>query len=173
MNEACRDCASSALAPSFALEVRAAAQSAVPEGMFLRRDRREALYVAGFTRPEGAAPDGWQAALAAAGFLLAPRGNLTALTPGPAWLDRLEGRYPQPPDGLCASLRRFAGAPADDAALSLFAAGLKCLETAEDGRLYEKRLRQRAAVCLREGYSGGGLYACALLAHLLRADPHD
>ena len=43
------------------------------------------------------------------------------------------------------------------------------LESGEGGDLYEKSLRQRAAVCLRsEG--GGGLYACALILYLLKGE---
>lgn len=67
-------------------------------------------------------------------------------------------------DGMACSLVRFRDAPADREVVSLFTEGIKILEVpAEKGYLmYDKRVRQAAAVALRTG-NGGGLYACALV----------
>jgi len=144
---------------SFAAEMRAAARALLPGGAFLRRDRGAALYVA------NAPGIDW----AAAGFLCREAGNLAFLTPGPVWLYRLEARFPQPPDRLCASFRRFRGEP-DPEALGLFAAGAKALDGGSCDARYDQRLRQRAAVCLREHLPGGGLYACALVRYLIEKE---
>ena len=145
---------------SFAGAIRAAARALLPEGAFLRRDRGGALYVTDAPR-FGKAVD-W----AGAGLICREDGRLAFLTPGPVWLRRLEDLYPEPPDHLCAMLRRFGGPP-DDAALELFAAGVKLLDGEARDAGYDRRLRQRAAVCLREHLPGGGLYACALVGHLM------
>lgn len=144
---------------NFAAEMRASARALLPAGAFLRRDRGNALYVA------NAPGIDW----AAAGFLCREDGGLAHLTPGPAWLSRLEALYPEPPDPLCASLRRFRGEP-DPAALALFAAGMKILDGGTCDVKYDQRLRQRAAVCLREHLPGGGLYACALVRNLIEKE---
>jgi len=144
---------------SFAAEVRGAATALLGAGAFLRRDRGAALYVTNATGID------W----AAAGFICREAGGLAFLTPGPAWLRRLEERYPEPPDDLCASFRRFQGEP-DPEALSLFAGGVKALDGGRYDAKYGQRLRQRAAVCLREHLPGGGLYACALVNHLMEKE---
>lgn len=138
----------------FAMEMRRAAQALLPKGAFLRRDRGDALYVTDAPR-RGAEID-W----GAAGFLCREEGGLACLTPGPAWLERLAARYPEPPDFLCASLRRVDGDP-DEATLRLFARIMKALDGGPVDPNCEKALRQRAAVCLREK-RGGGLYACGV-----------
>ena len=48
-------------------------------------------------------------------------------------------------------------------AVALFAAGVRLLECADvhERRVYDRRVRQLAAVCLRS--SSGGAYACALI----------
>ena len=66
---------------------------------------------------------------------------------------------------------RFAGREIEAESLALFAAGARVLDgDADDGR-FERRLRQRAAACLRAqnpASHGGGLYVCALLNHLIK-----
>ena len=156
---------------SFALKLRQAARAALPEGAFLHRDRGEGLFVTDAPRRE---PGGrWRAALSEAGFILSEDGGLARLSPAPAWLNRLEARYPEPPDALCASLQRFAGEPPEPESLALFALGARALDGEDDHGRFERQLRQRAAACLRLNRTqstrhGGGLYACALLAHIIK-----
>ena len=152
--------------------LRAAASAALPEGAFLRRDRGDALFVTDAPRlcPEG----DWPAALAGAGFACARSGGLLRLVPDARWLMRLEADQPEPPDDLCASLRRFRGIEPEAESLRLFALGAKCLDGGADAARFDRLLRQRTAVCLRlnamnpeKPPCGGGLYACALLDYAL------
>lgn len=147
---------------SFASQVRGAARALLPEGAFLRRDRGEALFVTDAPRFGGSVD--W----AGAGFLCRA-GHLARLTPGPEWLYRLEGSCPEPPDALSTSFQRFSG-DIDVEALSLFAEGMKALDGGTWDAKYDRRLRQRAAVCLRERLPGGGLYACALVRYLIEKE---
>lgn len=150
--------------------LRAAARAALPEGAFLRRDRGEALFVtdAPRLRPEAACAQ----ALRGAGFFCERRDRLLCLSPGPEWLVRLEADHPDPPDAFSRSLFRFAGLAPEEESLCLFALGARILDgDADDGR-FERRLRQRTATCLRlntpTNPCGGGLYACALLRHIIK-----
>ena len=153
--------------------LREAVAARLPEGAFLRRDRGEALFVTDAPRRR---PDAdWSAALAGAGFACAEEAGLLRISPDAPWLARLEAAYPEPPDPFCASLRRFAGLPPEAESLRLFALGARALDGGEDGARFERLLRQRTAVCLRENRihprsspRGGGLYACALLTHILK-----
>lgn len=147
----------------FPARLRGAARALLPENAFLRRDRGAALYITDAPR-RGACPD-W----ASAGFIAREANGLVRLTPGPVWLERLEAEYPGPPDRLSESLSRFRGAP-DEAALALFALGVRCLEAGDDPTEYEGRLRRRAAVCLREHLPGGGLYACGILRYIIEKE---
>ena len=151
----------------FAHTLRRAAEALLPPGAFLRRDRGAALYVT--DAPRMAVPGGAAADWAAAGFLHGERGGLMVLTPSEKWLRRLEETFVEPPDFLCASFRRFAGRP-DMEALRLFARGVKALDGGADDPRYARLLRQRAAVCLREHLPGGGLYACALVNHMIEKE---
>lgn len=148
---------------SFAAELRQAALGLLPEGAFLRRDRGAALYVTDAPRRGGTAD--WRSA----GFLCREAGGLLRLTPDDRWLRRLEALYPEPPDPLCAALKRFSG-PVDPEVLRLFARGVKPLDGGADDPLYDRALRRRAALCLRTHDPGGGLYACALLNHLIEKE---
>ena len=147
------------MADAFAAALRAAARAALPSGAFLRRDRGEALYVT--DAPRRQSPEAWLDAVRAAGFECRIEGGLACLTPGAVWLQRLEAAYPEPPDAFCAAFRRFEGPP-DAEALRLFAMAMKPLDGGAPDPMYEKKLRQRAAVALRRHETGGGLYACAL-----------
>ena len=153
----------------FADELRSAAALRLPEGAFLRRDRGDALYATDAPRR---APDAdWQGRFEAAGFECAVAGGLARLTPGERWLQALAARYPEPPDLFCASLARFDGGGPGPEALRLFAMGVKALEGAGDPAAFDRALRQRAAQCLRDArQSGAGLYACALLDHLIERE---
>lgn len=147
----------------FAAELRFAAARRLPNGAFLHRDRGDALYVT--NAPRFDADVDWSAT----GFAWREADGLVYLTPGPAWLMRLESRYPDPPDPLCAAFRRFTG-EVDADALRLFARAMKRLDGGPDDARFSRDLRQRAAVCLREHRSGGGLYACALANHLIEKE---
>lgn len=152
--------------------LRAAASAALPAGAFLRRDRGDALFVTDAPRlyPEA----DWPVVLAGAGFACTQSGGLLRLVPDAGWLRRLEADQPEPPDDLCASLRRFRGIEPEAQSLRLFALGAKCLEVGADAANFDRLLRQRTAVCLRlnalnpeKPPRGGGLYACALLDYAL------
>lgn len=147
----------------FAAALRRAARQLLPTGAFLRRDRGDALYVT--DAPRRSAAVDWSAA----GFVCREAGGLAYLTPDAVWLQRLEALYPDPPDALCQSFRRFTGPP-DAEALRLFARGMKALEAGAHDPGYARELRQHAAVCLREHLPGGGLYACALANHLIEKE---
>ena len=157
----------------------------LPENAMLREDRGDGLYITDALRR---APDcGAISELAHAGFetLALPSGGgmgvagseeadtararpaLVAIRPGVAWLGALAAACPDPPDALCASLMRFNTA-AESESLALFAQGVKARSARALPRRresFDRALRQRAAVCLREG-GGGGLNACALLLAL-------
>ena len=151
---------------SFALELRQAALSMLPEGAFLRRDRGAALYVTDAPR-RGGIVGGDET-----GLLCRIGADLAYLTPGAPWFKRLEALYPEPPDFLCASLRRFDGPP-DGEALRLFARAMKRLDGGPGDPRYSRLLRQRAAVCLRERLPGGGLYACALANYIIEKERYS
>lgn len=160
---------------AFASALRGAARAALPEGAFLRRDRGDALFVSDAPRLCPGAD--LAEALSRAGFRCAIDGGLARLYPGEIWLTRLEAEFPEPPDALCRSLRLFAALPPEEESLRLFTLGLRALDGEACAALYDRRLRQRAAQCLRLNRTGpqspargGGLYACALLASLLKED---
>ena len=158
---------------SLARILRQAASAPLPEGAFLRRDRGDGLYVT--DAPRICPQMDWSVLLAEAGFYCADANGLLRLWPGESWPARLEAACSDPPDALCRSLIRFRGRSPDGASLRLFALGMRCLDgDSENVRRFDRRLRQRAAECLRlnamnpdDPPCGGGLYACALLAHEL------
>ena len=134
--------------------MRAALRAALPEGAFLKLDRGDALFVTDAPR-RGECPD-W------AGFECEITNGLARLTPGKAWLLALEAEYPEPPDFLCASLRR--GGEPDAEVLKLFAMGLK----KDPG--FGRKLRQTAAARLRKHETLGGLYACGILNYRMERE---
>ena len=144
-------------------EMRRALRALLPAGAFLKRDRGPALFVTDAPM-RGPCPD-W----GTAGFDGIVENGLARLTPGAMWVYRLEERFPEPPDGLCASLARFRGTP-DAPALRLLAAGMKQLDGAPYDPAYGRRLRQLAAVTLREHNARGGLYACGLVNYLIEKE---
>ena len=144
--------------------LRAAVEAQLPPGAFLKRDRGEALFVTDAARR--CPGEDWIARFAQFGFVCRERDGLTFLTPGNAWLARLEDEFPDPPDHLSATLSRFRGIEAEGEILRLFALGVKALDGGESPERFDRLLRQRAAVCLREKV-GGGLYGCALVRILL------
>ncbi len=98
------------------------------------------------------------------GFFCEPRGHFFALTPGEALLEDF-ARWLAPwarRDGLALSLAGLLGVAQEDRRLLI--EGIKLLDLgAKEPSLtaYERRLRQRAAVCLREKRGGDLLAACA------------
>ena len=155
-------------APALAEALRGAARAALPEGAILRLDRGDGLFAACAAR--GAPGADWAGRLAGAGFAAAPAGRLLRVAPGPRWAQALADAWPEPPDFLCRTLKRFDGPP-DGESLALFTLGAKGLFGMPDGD-FARRLRQRAAVCLRAG-GGGGLYACGLLAYLRSSETEE
>ena len=147
----------------FAAELRRAAHGLLPPGAFLRRDRGEALYVT------NAPQKGGLANTTSSDFICHEANGLAHLIPDARWLQRLEALYPDPPDALCATFRRFTG-EIDAEALRLFARGMKALDAGTCDPQFSRDLRQRAAVCLREHLPGGGLYACALALYLMEKE---
>jgi len=109
------------------------------------------------------------------GFLAERRGAFYALTPGWALIEEFAAwaRPKVERDGPCASLMRRSGEEEED--LPLLLAGVKLLDLAAPvsaTRAYEKRVRQRAAVCLRQRSGGGLLWLCLACARLaLGAQP--
>ena len=138
--------------------MRLALSDLLPWGAFLKRDRGSALFVTDAPR-RGACPD-WSSV----GFLAREADGLACLTPDAGWLAQLEARWPEPPDLMCAQLRRGSG-PVDGQVLELFAMGLKILDGGPFDPAFDRRLRQLAAVTLREQRARGGLYACGLVRY--------
>lgn len=121
-----------------------------------RVDRGGALYL-------GAAP--------LPGFDAEARGALYALTPGTALIDAFAhwARQRAAGDTLAASLSGLQGGKEDG--MPLLLEGIKLLELpAAEGALwaYEKRVRQSAAVCLRQRSGGGLLAMCAMCLAIAR-----
>lgn len=138
----------------------------IPGRAFLRRDRDAALFI---TNAPRIAPDpAFENAVREAGFITAEENGLMRISPGPAWLLNLEAEYPAPPDHLSGTLLRFKGEAPVPEAMALFALGLRILD-GDPPDNYEDRLRRCAAVCLRK-HAGGGLYACAVVNHLIRKE---
>ena len=133
-------------------EMRARLRGCLPPRAFLKRDRGDALFVSNVP----AIDPGFSGA---PGFTCTRRGQLMAFLPDASWLTRFEARR-QPPDGFCASLTRFCGAPVARETILLFTRGAKLLELkdAPDAEI---------AVALRGGMDGGGLYALSLIDHML------
>lgn len=143
----------------------------LPPKAFLRRDRLDALYVSNAPRlvPE----KDWIATLKQSGFIAWEENRLLKLLPSSEWLLYLENQYEDPPDFLCKSLIRFKKLPPEYESLKLSVLGIRSIEGDPCARDYEKRLRQRIAVCLRNG-GGGGLYACGILNYIIKEEnPHE
>lgn len=137
-------------------------REALPPRAFLRRDRGEYLFVSNAPTLTGELP-------ALPGFIWELRGPLLAILPDGSWARELE-ICSEPPDQLSQSLMRFRGMEAGRAGLGLLARGWKLADAAATGtgtgaerEDYERGLRRRAALALRGGCDGGGLYAGALL----------
>ena len=146
--------------------LREAALALLPDqkGIFLRCDRGTRLYVTNapaFTDE----PIYW----ASAGFSCEAQGRLLFLLPEDEWIERMDAwlRVRTKPHGLAASLGNASFGEITDEDRALFTEGVKLLEVKGDVRGYEKKVRQRAAVCLREKRGGGTLVVCSLIADYL------
>ena len=154
--------------------LRRAVKEVLPPGAFLKRDRGDALFVT--DAPRHLPNADWTSLLEEEGFTCTAKGDLLALRPMALWMQRLEAEFDTsgPPDDLCRSLLRYRGHIVQPENLRLFVAGTRILDGEMNDGTYEKSLRQQAALCLRYDRlepsivpRGGGLYACALLNHML------
>lgn len=148
-------------------QMRETLSAILPQRAFLRRDRADALYIS--NAPRFDSETDWILSCAEAGFRSKEENGLLRFWPSEAWLKRLEDRFDASPDFLCSTLERFKKLPADEESLYLFALGVRLLDGDNSIIDYEKRLRNRIAVCLRSD-GGGGLYACGLLNHIIKED---
>lgn len=146
--------------------IRRAALSCLPEvrGIFLRCDRGRALYVTNAPALTDKAID-W----AAAGFSARGDGKLIFLMPEENWIHAI-GLWLT--DRTVFQRLRSALMNADfgevlEEDMALFVEGVKLLDMGGDADAYEKRVRQRAAVCLREKRGGGAITVCGLIADFL------
>ena len=150
----------------FAQVIRRAASALLPEKAFLRRDRQDGLFVTNACR---LIPDrDWISVFTHARFIVRDSGGLLRLWPDESWLFQLEEAFSEPPDHLSRTLVRFAGLAPSPESIALFALGVRILD-GDPVHDYESRLRRCAAVALRNA-SGGGLYACSLINHLIRKE---
>lgn len=136
----------------------------LPERAFLRRARGEGLFVTDAPRHTG---EDLCPLLTALHFICEERNGCLTLLPDATVLSGFEQLHPAAPDFFCGTLLRFRTEPPSDEALRLFAAGVRLLEasTEDERRLYVRRAHSLAAISLRTGQ--GGVYACALIAHVL------
>lgn len=130
----------------------------LPERAFLRRARGDAAFISN-------APQWSETDLETHGLQCTQQNGLLLISPSAPFIAGFELNHPDPPDFFCQSLRRLCGRPPCEEAVKLFAVGVRLLEHADENeiRLYDIRVRNLAAVCLRENL--GGAYGCALLAH--------
>ena len=135
-------------------------------GAFLRRDRGGALYATNLPAKQ----KDWEAVAAkleAEGFAVSKSGALLFLAPTLRLADEF-ARWAEKDaiqSELTRQLSKRRGLPVCEAEEACFIAGLKQMELNDRGD-YEKRLRQTAAVALREK-RGGLLYACGLCLDLM------
>lgn len=137
----------------------------LPEGASLRRARGDWLFATDALHRSAEDPS---PRLIGAGFQVQRRGGMLQIRPGPEPIVQFELDAGAPTDDLCRSLLRFRGQSPCADAVALFAVGARLLESADfhETLAYDRRVRQLAALCLRQNL--GGAYACALLDHAIR-----
>ena len=146
--------------------IRRAAEERLKDirGAFLRCDRGNALYVTNVLVRTDEEID-WKAC----GFEAQVRGKMTYLVPDDSQIDAFE-RWAHEQCNAPYLMRSVANAvfsmEAEDT--DLWVRGIKCLEMRGNAAEYEKAVRQRAAVCLRQRRGGGTLALCALIADMMR-----
>ena len=146
--------------------VRQAALEALhgAKGVFLRCDRGNGLYVSNApVRMEK------QADWAEAGFICRSDGRLAFLVPEERWNEALQSWLETRVRAkrLAHMLKNADFGENMEEDMALFIEGIKRLEMRGDAREYERMVRQRAAVCLREKQGGGTLISCALMVDLM------
>ena len=146
--------------------MRQTLRAALPEKAFLKRDRGDALFVTN-------APVFDPTIASNPGFIRTPNGKRMQILPDAGWISGIE-RHAEAPEPLSASLLRFRGLEPDAENLRLCAQGLKLLDmgaaaAVNEIEAFERSLRQRAALALRNAASGGGLYAAALINHSIKS----
>ena len=123
---------------------------------FLRWSRGSGLLMTNAPRlgalPSALVPDG--------GTIAVLENGLAELSPGPERLAALE-REAGPGGPLSRSFDRFRGREMRAEDLSIVLEAIKASTGHADASACEKRLRQRAAVVLRTGAGGGGLWLAA------------
>ena len=145
--------------------LRAQIRPLLPEGASLRRAQGDWLFATDALHRSEKDPS---LLLADAGFQAQRRGGMLQIRPGADLIVQFELGFAAPTDDLCQSMLRFCGRSPCMGAVALFAAGARLLECADSREIlvYDRRVRQLAAVCLRQNL--GGAYACALLNHAIR-----
>lgn len=138
-------------------------------GAFLRWARGDGLFVTDAPR-RGADLAALARRAGEAGWLCAERGGLWMLTPSPARLRRLETACGGAETPFARSFARFRGRGMEKADVEALLNALKCRALRGDAGDAERRVRQRAAVALREGRGGGGLYLAARVIEEERLD---
>ena len=144
--------------------LRAELKPLLPERAFLKRDRGDALLITN-APALGFSPE------VLPGCIVEKCGALLRILPDAQWVAEYEARIPAPPDHLSRTLLFFRGVAADMDNLHLFARIAKLMDAQPSpGEIdaCDRALRNRAALALRGG-CGGGLYACACIAALLKS----
>ena len=134
--------------------------SASAPGAFLRWARGEGLFVTDAPR-RGADPAAFARRAEEAGWLCAESGGLWTLTPSLARLQSLEAACGAAETPFARAFARFRGREMEKADAEALLTALKCRALRGDVAGAERRVRQRAAVALRGGRGGGGLYLAA------------
>ena len=127
-------------------------------GIGVKLDRGDMLYYVPATGSNASLNSGLFLAKCANAIFLKP--SIFGIRSFEAWAERFVK-----PDPLGIELKRLRAAEVMESEFDLFTQGVKHFELhAPPGAwaTYEKRLRQLAAVCLRERRGGGALYACRL-----------
>lgn len=135
------------------------------QGIFLRCDRGAALYVSNAPARSGEQAD-WESA----GFSVRNTETLLFLTPNQCWLEPFCTWAGPADDEWVRSLAAASFGEVEDADLRLWTTGVKLLEMGADEKAaaeYDRQVRQRAAVCLRQRHGGGALRASALCAKMI------
>lgn len=133
-------------------------------GVFLRCDRGDSLYVTNAPSRMEKSVD-W----AQAGFAARIDGGLAFLIPEGGWIARFNGwaQARVQEKRLSGAIGNAAFSEADGEDILLWIEGIKRLELRGNAAEYEKMVRRRAAVCLREKRGGGTLVSCALIVDMM------
>ena len=147
-------------------QMRSAVQACLPKEAFLKRDRGDGVFVSNapvFTPDSVKIPR----------FRTEQTGMLVRIYPDSYWAGQLEAMCVPAESDLCHSLERFRGIEPSAEAMALFCTGCKLLDAGKSAlpteiEAFGRNVRQLAAVVLRGGTNGGGLYALSLLDAMLK-----